>query len=241
MLFLTKICLMVERIEDDGNNNQNVIVTAEFCFAALTDDEKKEWLNAKKEIHFAAGETIIKQGFVASNIMLLEEGLAKLDINTDGKLTTIGLIAPNSFIGIVCTFASHNVNFSSVAIEKTKISIFDMSLFEKLVKQNGEFAYRIIKHMSIVTNSLVRNISRFSHKNIDGSLSILLLEFSDIYKSDSFVLPVKRNEIAKMLGYSKESVINTLSKFNKENLLLVQDKKITIIDKDKLIQISKTG
>lgn len=95
--------------------------------------------------------------------------------------------------------------------------------------------------MSIVTNSLVRNISRFSHKNIDGSLSILLLEFSDIYKSDSFVLPVKRDEMAQMLGYSKESVINTLSKFNKENIIIVQDKKITILDKNKLNNIAKNG
>lgn len=230
-------------IETEKNRSgiEDGIVTAEYCFAALTDAERAEWQNAKTEIHFEAGETIIKQGFVASNIMFLEEGLAKLDIDTDGRLTTIGLIAPFSFIGIVCTFASHNVNFSSVAIEKTKISIFDIRLFEKLVKQNGEFGFRIIKHMSLVTNNLVRNISRFSHKNIDGSLSILLLEFSDIYKSDSFVLPVKRDDIAKMLGYSKESVINTLSKFNKENLLLVQDKKITIIDKEKLIKIAKNG
>lgn len=232
---------MIEEFENNRNEDKSAIFTAEYCFAALTDEEKTEWLNSRNEIHFEAGETIIKQGFIASNIMLLEKGLAKLDINTDGKLTTIGLIPPNSFIGIVCIFASHNVNFSSVAIEKTKISIFDIRIFEKLIRQNGEFAYRIIQHMSIVTNSLVRNISRFSHKNIDGSLSILLLEFSDIYKSDSFVLPIKRDEMAQMLGYSKESVMSTLSKFNKENILIVQDKKITILDKNKLNNIAKNG
>lgn len=232
---------MLKGFENNRNEDKSVIFTAEYCFSALTDAEKTEWMNSRNEVHFEAGETIIKQGFIASNIMLLEKGLAKLDIDTDGKLTTIGLIAPNSFIGIVCTFASHNVNFSSVAIEKTKISIFDIRMFEKLIRQNGEFAYRIIQHMSIVTNSLVRNISRFSHKNIDGSLSILLLEFSEIYNSDSFVLPVKRDEMAQMLGYSKESVINTLSKFNKENIIIVQDKKITILDKNKLNNIAKNG
>jgi len=219
----------------------NEIGTAMHCFAALTDAEKTEWLNSKIEIQFEAGETIIKQGFAASNVMFLEEGLAKLDIVTDGKPTTITLITPNSFIGVVCTFASHNINFSSVALEKTKISIVNINLFEKFIRQNGEFSFRIIKHMSLITNNLVRNISRFSHKNIDGSLSILLLRFSDIYKSDSFVLPVKRDEIAMMLGYSKESVINTLSRFKKENLLLVQDKAITIIDKKRLTSIAKNG
>ncbi len=95
--------------------------------------------------------------------------------------------------------------------------------------------------MSSVTNEIVHHISKFSHKNIDGSLSILLCDFSDIYKSDSFTLPVNRIEIAKMLGYSKESVINTLSKFNKEGILSVQDKKIKILDKTQLKKIGEIG
>ncbi|MDD2386784.1 MAG: Crp/Fnr family transcriptional regulator [Bacteroidales bacterium] len=232
---------MIKGIDENMNKIENEILKANLCFEALTNSQKDEWLYAKNDIYFKAGETIVKQGFIASNIMILEEGLAKLDITIDGKTTTIGLITPNSFIGIGCTSASQNFNFSAIAIEKTKISTFDIRLFEKFIRQNGEFAFRMIKHMSIKTNSLVRNISRFSHKNIEGSLSILLLEFSDIYNSDTFLLPVKRNEIGKMLGYSKESVINTLSRFNKDEILLVQDKKITITDKDKLINIAKNG
>lgn len=116
-----------------------------------------------------------------------------------------------------------------------------MKLFEKFVHQNGEFACHIIKHMSIITNELVHRISRFTHKNIDGALSILLLDFSRIYQSDTFMLPIKRKEMANMLGYSKESVINTLSKFNKEGILKVSDKKIEIINKQKLQQIGEFG
>jgi CRP-like cAMP-binding protein len=44
-----------------------------------------------------------------------------------------------------------------------------------------------------------------------------------------------------MLGYSKESVINTLSKFNREGIISIQDKKIQILDKKRLIQIGELG
>lgn len=216
-------------------------MTAEDCFNALTEIQRAELMKNKTEVEFEVGETIIKKGFVASSIMFLEEGLAKLDIQTDGHTSTVGLIAPKSFIGIICTFASHNFNFSAVAIEKTKVSLFDMELFEKYVHENGEFACRVIKHMSVITNTLVHRISRFSYKNIDGSLSILLTDFSDIYQSDTFILPVNRKELAEMIGYSKESVINTLSRFNKEGILTVQDKKIHILDKKRLDQIGEVG
>jgi CRP-like cAMP-binding protein len=55
------------------------------------------------------------------------------------------------------------------------------------------------------------------------------------------MLPVVRKELADMLGYSKESVINTLSKFNKEGILNVIDRKIEILDLKKLKQISVLG
>ena len=231
-------------LEGFGKKNkalQTGFITAEQCLNVLTNEEKKELLENKMEIEFAAGETIIKRGFVASNILYLEEGLAKLDIQTNNQTSTVALVSPESFVGIICTFASHNVDFSAVALEKTTISLFDIDLFEKFIQQNGKFACHIIKHMSGITNNLVHRISRFIHKNIEGSLSLLLLDFNNIYKSDNFTLPINRKEMANMLGYSKESVINTLSKFNKEGIIRVHEKKIEILDKQKLIQIGELG
>ena len=216
-------------------------VTAEQCFDALTDEEKNLLLANKREIEFGAGETIIKKGYVASSILFIEEGLAKLDIEIDGKTSTISLVPPKSFIGIVCSFACHNFSFSSMALVKTKISLFDMALFEQFIQQNGLFAHLIVKHMSLITNNLVHHTARFIHKNIEGSLALLLLEFSRIYGSNAFTFPMNRIELAKMIGYSKESVINTLSRFNRDAVIRVQEKQVEILDVQKLEKISKKG
>ena len=95
--------------------------------------------------------------------------------------------------------------------------------------------------MSGVSNGLLHRMARLSQKNIDGALSILLLEFSEIYNSKRYTLPVLRKELADILGYSKESVINTLSKFNREGIIKVLDRKIEILDAPRLKQISKLG
>ncbi|PCH77356.1 MAG: hypothetical protein COB98_03675 [Flavobacteriaceae bacterium] len=230
---------MLNDFKNNKTESKPTLITADKCLKTLTDDEKNELISNKTTIEFEAGETIIKHGFVANNIMYLEKGLAKLEIMTDGKMSTVNLISPNSFIGIVCTFANHNVNFSVTALEKTTISIIDMSLFEKFTRENGNFAFHIIRHMSSVTNELVHKILRYAHKNIEGAISILLDDFSKVYKSDEFTLPIKRVEMAKMLGYSKESVINTISKFNKQGILEVQEKRIKILDKERLLKIAK--
>ena len=225
---------------------QNSNVSYEFldakeCLNILTDDEKQELVDNKTDIEFEAGEIIIKRGALANNVLYITDGLVKLEIINDSKPYTVGLTQSHSFIGIVCCFAFKKFDFKATALEKTKVSFISMDVIEKFIKNNGDFALNLIKHMSGVTNGVFHRITSLSQKNIDGALSMVLLEFEKIYNSNSFTLPMNRIEMAKMLGYSKESVINTLSKFNKEGIINVSDRKIDILNSKKLEQISKLG
>ncbi len=216
-------------------------LNAQECLNILTDDEKQELVNNKTDIVFEAGETIIKRGALANNILYITEGLVKLEIINDSKPFTLVLTQSHSFIGIVCCFAFKKFDFQATALEKSKVSFINMDIIEKFIKNNGDFALNLIKHMSGVANAVFHRVTSFSQKNIEGALAIILLDFKNIYNSNSFVLPVNRIELSNMLGYSKESVINTLSKFNKEGIIKVDDKKIDILNANKLEQISKFG
>ncbi|MBN1112067.1 MAG: Crp/Fnr family transcriptional regulator [Bacteroidales bacterium] len=221
--------------------NNATYITSENCFNLLTDEQKEELQKNKITVEFEAGETIIKKGFKASSIIFLEEGLAKLDIYTDKKKKTVNLVAPKSFIGIICSFACANFVFSAVAIEQSRVSLIDITLFEKFIQENGNFAINMIRHMSAITSELVHHLSKNTHKNIEGLLAILLLDFSKIYNTKKYTLPITRKEMGNILGYSKESVINTLSKFNKDGIISVSDKKIEILEFQKLTQIGELG
>lgn len=214
---------------------------AEECLNILSDKEKKELVDNKTDLVFEAGEIIVKRGILVSNILYLNKGLVKLDIVNDNKLSTVGLIQPHSFIGIICCFAFKKYDFTVTAIERTDVSFIDINIFEKFIKSNGEFALNLIRHMSGITNKMFHRITTLSQKNIEGALSILLLDFCNIYRSKDFTLPMTRQELAHLLGYSKESVINTLSKFNRDGIIKVSDRKIELINYEKLEQISKLG
>ena len=220
---------------------QTDFLDAKGCLNILTNEEKLDLINNKTDVEFEAGEIIIKRGLAISNILYLINGLVKLEIINDGKPSTIGLVESHSFIGIVCCFAFKNFDFTATALEKTKVSFIKKSVFENFVKTNGDFALNLIKHMSGVSNGLLHRLTTLSQKNIDGALSILLLDFARVYNSNKYHLPMVRKDLANMLGYSKESVINTLSKFNKEGIITVADRNIEIIDNEKLTQISKLG
>lgn len=214
---------------------------ARECLNILSKEEKEELINNKTDVEFEPGEIIIKRGLAVNNLLYLIDGLVKLEIINDDKPSTIALVESHSFIGIICCFAFKNFDFTATAIEKTKVSFIKKNVFENFIKTNGEFALNLIKHMSGISNGLFHRLTTLSQKNIDGALSILLLDFARIYKSNIYTLPMVRKDLANMLGYSKESVINTLSKFNKEEIINVSDRKIEIINLKRLTQISKVG
>lgn len=231
---------MPDFLKRESNFNFDFL-DAKACLNNLTEAEKDTLIQHKTDIEFEPGETIIKRGLAVSNILYLNDGLVKLEIINDGNPCTVGLVESHSFIGIICCFAFEKFDFTATALEKTKVSFIDKKVFEEFIRTNGEFALNLIKHMSGVSNGLFHRLTTLSQKNIDGALSILLLDFAKIYKSNTYTLPMVRKELANILGYSKESVINTLSKFNKENIINVADRKIEILNKEKLIQISKLG
>ncbi|MFA8450102.1 MAG: Crp/Fnr family transcriptional regulator [Bacteroidales bacterium] len=227
-------------IEYKNNSNRSTI-SVNDCFEVLTSDERITLREGSSFLEFEKGETIIKQGFVANNIMLIDRGVVKLDVTDDHKTTTVKLLSDGQFIGIICSFAHKNLSFSAEALENTRVEIIEMSTFQHLIQSNGSFALLLIQHMSAMTSGLVHWMARLNSKHVEGALAIMLLEFCKIYKSYKFELPITRVGLAKMLGYSKESLIKTLSKFNKDEILSINDKEIEVLDLKRLGNIAEKG
>ncbi len=213
-----------------------------YDWQLLLSQEEIESLNVGSSLlSFGKGETIIKQGFMATHILLLEEGMAKLNVESGGRNTTIKIVTAGDFIGLMCSFVNKNVDFSAVTIIPSKVRLIDRSVFEKLIGSNGNFAVSLVKMISELTNSTVHDLINLSHKNVNGAIATLLLDLRRIFGSDSFDIPFTRSEMADALGYSKESIINTLSEYKKEGLISVEGKKLELLDLVKLDSIAKRG
>ena len=223
------------------NESDYKLVSTQDCFDALTEDQKNMVENATTLLHFKKGETIIKQGFVASHILYLESGLAKLDVTTDGKTSTVKLLSNDSFVGMVCSFACRSLNFSAVALEDTLVRMINMEVFLRIIRENGEFALKLVRHMSGKTNSMVHWMSRLASKNVAGALAMILLEFREVYDSNTFTLPVTRVGLSSLVGCSRESVLNALAQFHADGHLIAQGRHIEVLKPDSLELILKNG
>ncbi|MFO7977663.1 MAG: Crp/Fnr family transcriptional regulator [Bacteroidales bacterium] len=207
----------------------------------LTPEQKQLVQDHSTVLHFEANETIIKQGIAASHIMYLEEGMAKLSVRHQERLTTFKIVPADNFIGIMCSFVKRSFDFYAIAIKPSTVRLIDRNIFEDLIRHNGHFAVQMVELMSLSTNKIVHDLITISQKNVDGAICTILLEMSRIFKSDSFQMPFTRIELADMIGYSKESVIHSLSSLQREDILRISAKNVEILDRKRLELISRHG
>jgi len=207
----------------------------------LSPEQYERVMEHSSLIHFRKDETIIKQGFIASHILYLEEGMAKLSVEDQNRRTVLKIVALGSFIGLMCSFVKRTFVFSAVAIRPSTVRLIERSVFEDMIRENGELAVALIYSMSVDTHKMVHDLVHLSHKYVHGALSTVLSQLSDIFGSHSFQIPLSRVELANIVGYSTESVINCLSSLQKDNIISISGKNINIIDIKRLEMIARHG
>lgn len=211
------------------------------CFDSLSGRDLNMIISNSTQLIFKKNESIIKQGSFSTHIFYVLEGLAKIDIETDKKRNTIRVATQYRFIGLSHAFFDKTYHFSATAMEPTTVLLIDIAVFKQLIKTNGSFAMGIIETMSLTSHRQITRMVMYSNKNIEGSLATFLMHYSNITNSSKFKLPFSRKEIAETIGYSRESVIHTFTKFNKEKIIKVEDKNIEILNIELLIKIKDKG
>lgn len=207
----------------------------------LTDKQQEQIRTSTSEVVFRKGETIIKQGTAVTHIYLLTSGLVKLASEDGNRMTVFKIIADNTFVGLMCSFARKNFDFSALAINTSVVRIIDREVFEQVIRENGEFAMHIIELMSDLTVKIVSDLIGLSHKQANGATATILLDLAEIFNSHSFRMPFNRDEFADTVGFSKESVIGCLTSMQKDGILRVSGKNIEILDPGRLLLISRHG
>ena len=147
-----------------------------------------------------------------------------------------------SYLGIPTTLGDKVNNYSATAITDTEVCFIDINVFKEFIATNKEFAYEIIVNLcKNELNHFHRCVNQLQ-KQSPGRVAETLLFFADeIFESDEFDLPLSRHEFGDLTGNSRENVSRILSDLDKEGIIKIKGKSISILDRKKLFSISKNG
>lgn len=195
------------------------------------------------EISLKKGELLYKEGALLSNIIYLKSGLVKeFMTGINNKEQIIQIIKSHSYLGLSSMFGTKMSTYSYSALEDSRICYIDSDVFKNLIQSNGVFSYEILVS---VCRENINNYHRCLNKSIKqmyGRFADALLYFSNIiYESEEFDLPITQNELAALIGATRESITRMFTKFKNEGIIEVENKRIIISKPELLENISKNG
>ncbi len=194
------------------------------------------------QTQFAKGELIFKQDALSSNVIFIREGLVKIHIKGPEREQIIKINKGPTFLGIPTTFGDIVNHYSATAITTVDVCFISNETFQQFIYSNGKFAYEILHDLCKCQLHTYNYCINHLQKQGPGRLAEALLYLSnEIFNDNSFLLPMTRHELGDLACCSRESVSRLLNEFKKDNIIQLEGKKITILNKELLAQISQRG
>lgn len=212
-------------------------------FVNLSDKEKKKVSKNRHIAEFQAGEIIFKQGSPISSAVFLTKGMAKIYIEGyDNKRMMIGIAKQNGLIAGPGTFVDNRHHYTVAALTDVTACFINMDILKELVLTNGKFAEGWLKDISKKSLGTFYKLLSHSQKKMHGRMAETLLYLAnEIHQSDKFTMLLSRQEIGELSGMAKESVVRILKNFSDDNIIDDKCPHIKILNKEKLMLISKMG
>ena len=193
----------------------------------------------KKEIIYCEGET-------PKYLMCLLSGKVKIyKDGTGGRTQIIRDIKNKEYFAYRAYFAEENFVTAAAAFEPCTICLIPMSIIVSLIQENAELSMFFIRQLSKDLGIADERTVNLTQKHMRGRLAETLIFLEDTYglEEDHCTLSIylSREDLANLSNMTTSNAIRILSNFAAERIIIVDGKKIKLIDEERLRKISKIG
>lgn len=192
-------------------------------------------------VHYSKGQIIFSPGDTADRIYLIEKGFVKIyRVTTDGRRVTVGSMrSSGQLMGLAETLYHGERTCFAGAINDSTVVVVRKSCFEKLLLQQPSIAIKVATTLGVRMREAEAIIQEMVCWQVPGRLAMLLLKMSERAGIETetgmkITLRLTHEEIACMIGTSRQTVTALLNMFKQENSIAIEEREMYILDIGKL-------
>ncbi|HMP12700.1 MAG TPA: response regulator [Saprospiraceae bacterium] len=196
-------------------------------------EELKKLSNEHKVRWYKKREAIFEEGDYPRYLYFIKNGKVKVfKTNDDGKEYIISLGTDGDFVGYVDLIKDAKYNESCTALEDTEISLIPKDDFQALLHANRDVASQLIKMLANNISEKEDQLLQLAYNSVRKRVADAILLLYD--KNDQAAINILRDDLARIVGTAKESVIRMLTEFKEDGYIEVNDGTIIIKNRHKL-------
>ena len=173
-------------------------------------------------------------------VYLVNGGRVKVSkVTRDGKELTLSYRVPGEIFGETCLIDGEPREEMAEAMENALVTEIERGIYDELLRTQASLGYRMTKILAQRRREIEAKIENLVFKDVNAKLAELLLRFADEYgvedaRGTLVALKITHQEMANLIGSTRETVSLTLAQFKKRGLIQSEGRKVIISDREGL-------
>jgi CRP-like cAMP-binding protein len=185
-------------------------------------------------------QVVYLPGDPGQTLYFVNGGRVKISkVTRDGKELTLAYRGPGEIFGELALVDGGPREEMAEAVENALITEIERGEFERLLQKEGMVGYRLTKIFAQRRREIENKIENLVFKDVNAKLAQLLLRLGSEYGVDDargtlVALKITHQEMANLIGSTRETVSLTLSQFKRKGLIHTDGRKVILTDPEGL-------
>jgi CRP/FNR family transcriptional regulator len=209
-------------------------------FEVLNTEDLGKLSDSKGCNYYRKGQTIFFEGNNSNGVYCVHKGKIKLHkLGLDGKEQIIRFAKDGDIMGYRALLSGETYSLSATVLEDSSICYIPKESLIGAVLQDPKFSLKIMELTCKEMGKATDTITNLAQKPVRERLAEVILILKETFgeRADGSIdVVLTREEIASLVGTATESCIRLLSEFKRDELIKLEGKKITILNRAKLMK-----
>jgi CRP/FNR family transcriptional regulator, cyclic AMP receptor protein len=189
---------------------------------------------------YPKGATLFLEGQTGRGVFILCSGRVKLSTSSiDGRTLIVRLSEPGEVLGLPATVTGTPYELTAEVVEPTQANFVSTEDFLNFLREYGDVALRVAQQLGQTYHSAIAEMRAIGLSHSAGEkLARFILDLTTDHNSGKGAVTAKltltHEEIAQMIGTSRETVTRAFTDFKRKNLLIIKGSTLTIKDRSGL-------
>ncbi len=213
--------------------HEELLASSDF-FADASDDVLRSIAGAGTERDLVRGDVLFREGDVADALFVVTRGRLAIAIANpiDHRETVVSLMEPGDLFGEMAMLDDGPRSAMARALEPTTVLAIPYGAVLEVFRRQPELLWGVTRLLAQRLRVMDETLADSVFLDVTGRTAKRLLELSE--GADEFVLPVTQEELAGMVGASRERVNKAIASFIRLGWIEQHDRRYTILKRQSL-------
>jgi len=205
-------------------------------FSGLKDKDLIEINNLLESETYNEGCMIFNQGEKGYRVYFVKKGRIKIiRTSEDGNEQILEILHSGDVFAEVVLFGINSFPATAITLSNVTVQYLSRERFKTYFNRNPQIGWGMLEVMAHKLFRAQRKIENLGLRNTKGRVAALIIDMISDFETDiSLKLDINRQDMASLIGTTRETVSRTLSDFKKEGLIKIEGNNLDITNIDGL-------